>query len=309
MSDPNLPPQDPTGGTPPPPPPPPPPPGQPPGQYPPQQPGAYPPPQQPGYQQPYQQPGYQPYPPPPPGGGYQPYAPGMGSAGTIDIGAAFSWTFSKLQQHLVPFLLLALPLLVLGILQFFVQNAIVDALVTDCSDARTLEELANCGSGSFFTTLVAAVIASIIFGLLVWLVQIGIYRAALKTTRGETPDFQDLLQGTNTGAYMITAIVTGLCIFVGLALCVIPGLIAAFFLALAPIDSLDKGSSVTQAFKSSADIAKRNPVPLLIAAVIFGVASYLGRLTFGILFVILLPIAALFVAHIYRQGKGEPIAP
>jgi uncharacterized membrane protein len=233
----------------------------------------------------------------------------MGSTGTIDIGAAFSWTFSKLQQHLVPFLLLALPLLVLGVVQNFVQRAITDAFIQDCSEARTLEELANCGSGSLGTTILGSALTSLFFGALIWLVQIGIYRAALKTTQGGTPDFQDLLQGTNTGAYLITAIVTGLCIFVGFALCVIPGVLAAFFLALAPIDSLDKGSSVGEAFKSSIDIAKRNPVPLIVSALIFTAAGMLGSLTFGILFVILFPITALYVAHIYRQGKGEPIAP
>jgi uncharacterized membrane protein len=88
-----------------------------------------------------------------------------------------------------------------------------------------------------------------------------------------------------------------------------PGLIAAFFLAFAPMASLDRGVGVGEAFSSSIDIAKRNVGPIIVLAIVIIAASFLGNLLFGVLWIITLPIQALLVANVYRQGIGEPVAP
>ena len=319
MSDPNLPPEQ-QGGTPPPPPPggayPPPQPPQQPG-YPPQQPGyGTPPPPPPagGYPPPPPPPppagGYPPPPPPPPpGGGYQAYQPGYGAGATapgqVDIGSAFNWTFSALQKNIAQFLLLALPVVVLGLIQHFVQNALLSSLES-CS--TTVFGTQDCTT-SIGTTILASIITGLIFGILIYLAQVGVYRAALKRTQGVAPDFAHLTSTENLGAYFITSIAVGITVLVGIALCFIPGLIASFFLGFAPFAALDKGVGVGQAFSTSIDIAKRNVVPVLITAVAVVVFSFISGLSFGILYIITLPIQALLLANVYRQAIGEPVAP
>ena len=285
MSDPNYPPP-PPGGTPPPPPPPP---GPPPGP-----PGG----------------GYTPPPPPPPGGGvpggYQPYNPGAPS-GTIDIGSMFNWAFAKFGANAVPFILLALPIVVLGLIRYFVSNAITDSIVNSC----TTDDILNgrsCGS-SFVSGIIAAVLVALIFGVLIYIVQVGVYRAALKTTRGEVPDFSHLTSAENLVPYIITSIVVGLAIFVGTALCIIPGIIAAMFLSFAPMASLDTGAGVGDALNKSIDISKRNIGPIIVIAIILILINIISGLTLGLLYVVAMPIQALLVANAYRQGSGEPIAP
>jgi uncharacterized membrane protein len=225
--------------------------------------------------------------------------------GQVDIGQAFSWTFKKLGQYPAPLLLLALPIVVLGIIRYFVNDAIVNSLdkcrVTDGFQV-------DCGMG-IGKTIGVAIGVGLVFGILIYIAQIGIYRAALKTTRGEVPDFGMITSGENLGPYIVTSIVTGICIFVGVAACILPGLIAAFFLAFAPMASLDRGVGVGEAFSTSIDIAKRNVGPIIVLAIVIIVASFLGNLLFGVLWIITLPIQALLVANVYRQGLGEPVAP
>jgi uncharacterized membrane protein len=237
--------------------------------------------------------------------GYQPYVPGGQQAGQVDIGQAFSWTFRKIGQYPVPLLVLALPLVVLGVAQYFVNRAILDAF-DDCT--TTVFNTESC-TRSFGKTIAAAVIVALVFGILHYIVQIGIYRAALKTTRGEAPDVSHLMSGENVGPYILTTIATGFCVVVGLALCFIPGLIAAFFLSFAPMASLDSGMSVGEAFSRSADIAKRNVLPMIILVIVVAVASFIGGLVFGVLWIITMPIQALLLAYVYRSGSGELVAP
>jgi uncharacterized membrane protein len=194
---------------------------------------------------------------------------------------------------------------VLGIIRYFVNNAIVDSL----DDCRVTDNFrVDCGIG-FGKTIAVAVGVGLVFGILIYIAQVGIYRAALKTTRGQAPDFNEILSGENLVPYILTSIVTGICIFVGFAACILPGLIAAFFLSFAPMVSLDRGVGVGDAFSTSIDIAKRNVVPIILLAIVIIVFSFLGNLIFGVLWLITLPIQALLVANVYRQGVGEPIAP
>lgn len=308
--DPNQPGQPPAAPPPPGPPPaaPPPPPGPPPGQppaAPPPPPGGYgapPPPQAPppgGYGAP---------PPPPPPQGYTPYqgAPVAGQGGNIDIGRAFSWAIAKFQQYLVPILVLGAFVFAVRLVQALVSGAIINAVSPEDCGTGAFSDV--CVSRSFWQALVGGIVVAVIFGILDFLVRIGITRAALKTTVGKTPEVSDIATGENLGPYIITAIVTGLAIIVGLVLCIIPGLIAAFLLAFAPLLALDKGMGVGEAIKKSVEMTTQNVVPCILLAIINAVAAFLSGILFGIFAIVVVPLALLITAHVYRQILAEPIA-
>lgn len=307
--DPNQPGQPPATPPPPPGPPPaapPPPPGPPPGQPP-----AAPPPPPGGYGAPPPPP----QPPAPPGGygapppqGYTPYqgAPVAGQQGNIDIGSAFSWAIKKFQQYLVPILVLGAFVFAVRLVQALVSGAIIDAVSPEeCSTGFFGEVCAR----SFWQAMVGAIVVAIIFGILDFLVRIGITRAALKTTVGKAPEISDITTGENLGPYILTAIVTGLAIIVGLVLCIIPGLIAAFLLAFAPLLALDKGMGVGEAIKKSVEMTTQNVVPCILLAIINAVAAFLSGILFGVFAIVVVPLALLITAHVYRQILTEPIAP
>ena len=117
-----------------------------------------------------------------------------------------------------------------------------------------------------------------------------------------------LTTGEHLGAYLVVAIVYGIATFAGLILCFIPGIIVIFLFQFAPLYALDKGQGVGEAFGNSYRAVTSNFVPVLLAALVNIVASFLGGILFGIFTLITLPFAALFTVHIYRQLNKEQIA-
>jgi len=235
-------------------------------------------------------------------------------AGQADIGAALSWAFKKFQEHIATFLSLAGVIMAVQV----VGGIISWQLATNAGE---LEFDPNTGrftdTSSFWSGLIGALVISIVVGVLVWILRIGLLRAALRTTSGETPAMSDLTSGSNLGAYIVTAIAVGLATFVGFLLCVIPGLIAAFFMAFAPTHSLAKGAGVGDSFRWSINAVKANIVPVLVLVLLTIAAGLVGAFLRGVAGIVLVgifglflePIAALLNANLYRQFGNEPIAP
>lgn len=255
--------------------------------------------------------GATPPPPPPP-----PPAPPAGAGGSnVDVGAAFSWAIAKLQQHLGIFLGLAAVVFALRAIQEIISRVLTNAAADNCKQtAVTINQDGtisgggvNCASG-LFANLGVTLVLAVVFGALAWLASIGVYRAALKRSNGETPNFGMLTTGEHLGAYLIVAIVYGIATFAGLILCFLPGIIVIFLFQFAPLYALDKGQGVGEAFGNSYRAVTSNFVPVLLAALVNIVASFLGGILFGILTLITLPFAALFTVHIYRQLNKEQIA-
>ncbi|TAK71295.1 MAG: hypothetical protein EPO13_00210 [Actinomycetota bacterium] len=273
--------------------------------------GGYPPPPQPagGYPPPGQPAGG--YPPPPgyaapPPGGY-PTGPQTG----VDVGAAFSWAINKFGQNAVVFLVLAGIVVVARILQYVFNNIITRAVYgCDVGDIRVENgRLVDICATSIGKSLTVSIIVGLVFAIVVALVSIGVYRAALKATLGETPSFSHFTSTEHLGAYIVVAIVYGLLSVLGLILLIIPGIIVIFLFQFSTFYALDKGYGVSAALSSSFNAVTKNFVPVLLAALINIVAGILGGVLFGLLTLVVLPFAALFTAHIYRQANREQIAP
>lgn len=286
------PPPPPAGGTPPPPPPgagapPPPPPG-----------GAAPPPPPPPPPPPGTGAGYGYVGPPPPG------APG----GQPDVGKGFSWAIAKFGQYWIAFVGLAAVVFAIRLLQWLATTPITNAFL-NCDTVTVNDTTLSSCVASFGTTILVGIIMAIVFGVLAWLATIGVYRAALKTSLGETPGFHNITSAENLGAYILVAIVFGLMVGIGLVLCILPGLVAIFLFQLAPFYALDKGEGIGKAFGSSYRAVTKNFVPALLMTLINAAAAFLGGFFFGILTLVLLPFAALFTVNMYRQFNQEQIAP
>lgn len=252
--------------------------------------------------------------PPPPGGGYQnPYGglpPQGGSTGAIDVGTVFSWAAAKYQQHAATLLglsaVVAVVTLIGGLLTTELQKATIDDIRLD-GDRLVAD---NFWNGLFGTMLL-----SVAFGIITAILTIGVYRAALKVTRGESPSFGDLLDSTNTMPYIVTAIVLAILTFIGFVLCILPGVLVAFFTLFATLAALDTGEGIGDAISRSFDIVKAN-VAACIVLVIIGIAVSIvaalfsgagGAIVATILQILILPFTALATAAAYRQGNGQQL--
>ncbi len=251
-------------------------------------------------------------PPPPP-----PPAPGASTSGNssqVDIGNAFSWALAKFQQHAVTLIGLAAVVFVLHALQSIITTVLVNNANNNCvntqitQDANGNVNISNGCATGLFANLGITLVLSIVFSILIALATIGVYRAALRRTQGVTPSFDQLTTGENLGAYIAVAIVYFLASAVGIVFCILPGLIVIFLFQFSPFYALDKGQGVGEAFGNSYRAVTANFVPVLLAALVNIVASILSGFIFGLLSLVVLPFAALFTAHVYRQLNREPIA-
>lgn len=234
--------------------------------------------------------------PPPPGGG----------APRTDVGAAISWAFDRFKANAAAFVGLAAVVTVIQLVQQVGTRPLQNILV-DCSSPETPGQLNACTAALGISAVVTIVLA-LVFSLLAFIAQIGVQRAAIRSTQGIAPTFSEMFTTQYLGRYIIFVIVFAILFVVGLALCILPGLVVMFLLQLGPYYVLDKGMGVGDAMKASVSAVTKNMGPALIMTIINVLVSLLGGMFFGILTLVTLPFACLFTAHMYRQFNREPIA-
>jgi uncharacterized membrane protein len=233
--------------------------------------------------------------PPPP----QPSAP------RIDIGAAISWAFDRFKSNAAAFVGLAAVVTVVYVLQG-VGTASLQNILVDCSNPETPGQLNAC-TAALGASAVAAIVISLFFALIAFIAQIGVQRAAIRSTQGVPPSFSQMFTTQHLGTYILYMIVFAILGMVGLFLCILPGLVVFFLLQLGPYYILDKGMGVGDAIKASYRAVSKNIGPALMMTILNVLVQLLGGLFFGLLTLVTLPFAALFTAHMYRQFNSEPV--
>lgn len=234
-------------------------------------------------------------PAPPPGGG----------APRIDIGRAISWAFDRFKANAAAFVGLAAVVTVV----YFVQNIGTNALqniVVDCSNPESPGQVNAC-TAALGLSAIAAIVISLVFALIAFIAQIGVQRAAIRSTQGVPPSFSQMFTTENLGKYILYMIVFAILGGLGLILCILPGLVVFFLLQLGPYYILDKGMSVGDAIKASYTAVSKNIGPAILMTLINVLVQILGGLFFGLLTLVTLPFACLFTAHMYRQFNREPV--
>lgn len=262
-------------------------------------PGGYAPPP-PGYAAP-PPPGYAA--PPPPAGGYG-YAPAPSSFDVVMDGVKYGW--KKFTENVGPWIIGALIwvfgygivswLLYLVMFAAFASNAQVDTYGNITSISTGLGWLGSL----VFTGVIV---------LLAVLVQVAFLNAALTVTSGRSLTVGDFFRFPNFGRVFGTAILVGLTVGVGYVLCIIPGLIAAFFLAFAVLISMDRGLGAVDSMKASIDLVKNNAVTVLLVAVAVGILNAIGSAVCGIGVLVTLPVAVVGAVYVYRRIQNQPVAP
>ena len=214
------------------------------------------------------------------------------------------WALSTFRQHALAFVALAAIIVGLRFLQPYVADRVSSSWLA-CTLESTTEEVSAClsaQSGSLF----ASAALSLAFIVITLVAAIGVYRAALRSTLGQSPSFADLLSGENFGRYVRVTLVQIAMIFGGLILCFLPGLLIAFFVQLAHVFVLDRGYRAFEAVRASFVLVGRNVGPAIIMTLI-SILLLIPGLLFAPLILLALPINALFVVHMYRQFNDEPV--
>ena len=222
-----------------------------------------------------------------------------------DVGAAISWAFDRFKANAAAFVGLAAVVTVVYVLQGIGTNPLRNILV-DCSSPDSPGQVNAC-SAALGAYAIAAIVIGLVFAVVAFIAQIGVQRAAIRNTQGVPPTFSQMFTTQHLGKYILFMIVFGLLGFIGLFLCILPGLIVFFLLQLGPYYVLDKGYGVGDAIKASYAAVSKNIGPALIMTIVNVLVQLLGGLFYGLLTLVTLPFACLFTAHMYRQFNNEPV--
>lgn len=256
-------------------------------------------------------------PPPPPGGGYPPpgggfpppqdpyggYAAATGPT-PFSVGAAFNYGWSKFTANAGPVILVVLVAVVASLVVQLIGNTLTAGMSTVAVDPNTGQIRVVGGT--------VAIIVSAIFALLSYVVamvvSMGLIRAALDITYGRPISIQSVFRFENLVPFLIAQILVGLMVTVGSLLCVLPGLVLAFFAQFTSYFVLDKGMSALDAIKASFAMVNANMGSLIGLFLLALLAVVVGALLCGLGLLVAYPVVGIAYAFAFRALQGEAVA-
>lgn len=237
-------------------------------------------------------------PPPPPAGGYgAPYAGGYSAPppaggygapptgpGDYNVGTAWSYGWNKFTANIGQILVAVL--LLVGV-QIAVQ--ILSYLVSD--------------------TLIISWLFSLAAWVLSMIIGAGIVRAALDITEGKTINVAELLTPRKLGDVIVVSLLTGIATFIGLILCVLPGLAVMFFTSFTLYFLMDREElGAIDAIKASFEFTKNNAGNVIVWFLLSLATWLVGALLCGVGLIVAVPVVLIGTAYTYKKLTGQPVA-
>lgn len=221
------------------------------------------------------------------------------------LGAAFSWAWRTFTGNWLVLLGLAAIIVVITLVQML-TGSMTNVDAKECVNAVTGDEARNCITtyGGFALTSIAIIAAGFLLSILA---TIGLIHASLKLTRGEPAKFSDLWEPEHFWKYLVVTIVFSVCLVLGFT-CIVGGIFVLWVWQFCQYAVLDRGKGVRDALGHSYHLVMANK-GLSIVSMLVAAASYsLTYLLWGIPALIVLPLMTLFMANLYRQFDGQPVA-
>lgn len=260
-----------------------------------QQPGQMPPPQDPyGQQNPY---GQNPYGQPHPG--HDPYGqPQFAQAPQWTATDSIAWGWRAFKGNWGVLVLMSLALFVVtGVittLGTFADGGF-DALFSTDPDVGTT------------TTGPAGTLASILTMVISLVFTAAFAKGAILATRGHRLKFGDLVSDINWVQVVLSSLLVSVITFVGLVLCILPGIVAGFFLCFTTLAVVGKGDNAVEAVKTSFQLVKSSPLQVFVLLLLSTLIFIAGTCACGIGLLVACPVVVLALGHAFQALRGEPI--
>ncbi len=280
----------------------------------------------PGYGAAPPPPGYGTPPPPPPGYGQQPpagYPPPPGGAVPYSVGDAFNWAWNKFTKNSTPLivsiLIYAVGMAVLGIILWSISAAVGVALIggtagttteTYGGDYTTPDTSGAAAGAGFFGSLLIAGLLALVFAIMFLYIQASFLKGCLEIADGRQVTIGSFLQPPrNLGSVILAALLVGVLTVFGTMLCVVPGIVFAFFAMFTLSFVVDRGLSPVDALKASISTIRQGFWNAVLAYVVTVLVVYAGVFVcyFGVL--VSGPVGALMLTYTYRRLSGAQVAP
>jgi uncharacterized membrane protein len=273
--------------------------------------------------------GYGALPPPPsygqPPAGYAQY-PGAGVP-FFSAGDAFNWAWNKFTKNaaalIVPMLVYGVGLAVIAAALYSFLFAAVLATIfggaatavdtssgyTDPSSASDGAAAAGAGIG-FFGAIMATGLVTFILLLAAFYVQAAFVSGSLDIADGKPVGIGSFLRPPrHFGSVVIAALLVAIGTVVAGLLCVLPGLIFAFFSAYTIPYVIDRSLSPVDALKASFSTIKQHFGSALLAYLVVLAVGLVGGLVVCVGQFISIPVSLLILTYTFRRLSGGQVAP
>ncbi|CAN5415917.1 hypothetical protein BH10ACT3_BH10ACT3_05160 [soil metagenome] len=203
-----------------------------------------------------------------------------------DVGSAVGYGWKKFTENVGPFILLMLAVFVVSLVLSLIRQVVTP------------------DSGGYGAVIIGLVLSAIVY-IITSIVQAGVWRAGLGVTKGTTPSVAQLTETDNIVPYILTSILVGIGLIIGLVLCIIPGIIWLLFTAYAPIIALDKGVGAVDAIKTSITMVKDNFGQVFVILLVAGIIWVVGYVLCCVGLLVTAPVALVTIVYSYRALNNE----
>ncbi len=224
-------------------------------------------------------------------------------AARVSLKPSASFALATIKKYPGPLIGLAA---IVTILQFMssVGSGALENVLVSCLDAQSPGQVNSCDLAISEAT--GPLAWALLFSVLATVAVIGVQRAALDSTLGIAPSMRSLLSTRYLGRYLLYLVASTVLMAIGFVLCLLPGLIVAYFLQFGAYAVLDRGAGVGQAMRTSMALVRAHPGPAFSLLMIHVAGLLLGSLFMGIPTLVVLPFVTLLTAHAYRDFHFAP---
>lgn len=270
---------------------------------------------------PYGSGGTTPPPTPPPSdqpptgpGGYgasAPPPPPATAAGGYDAVEAIKYGWAKFSKNIAPFLIGALIVGVISI-AFSLLGQIIAAALFDTSQTTTIDPATGAvdveGAG-FFAGLLANGVVSFVGQVITTLATAGLLKMAFDAVDGREVSLSTILEGWDKVQVLVATILVGIATFIGIVLCVIPGIVVAVLCAFTTAFVVDKKLRAVDAIKASIDLVRNNAGSVIVWILLAFVGLVVGAIACGVGLLVAYPVILISQAYTVRALTGGHISP
>lgn len=221
------------------------------------------------------------------------------------MGNAFSYAFEKFKANWGPLVLITLVLIVASFVVQFISNLVFGAFTPDATIDPVTGRIE--GTGFFGVAMVLSLLASALSYIVGLVVQSGIIKGALALTRNEPLSVGTAFNGINWAQVIIASLITGALIFVGLLLCILPGIVVIFFTWFTLYFVIDRNMPAVEAIKASVAMVRQNIGDLILLFLASLAAYVVGACLCGVGLLAAIPIVVLAQVYTFRTLNGDPV--
>ena len=223
------------------------------------------------------------------------------------MGNAFTYAFKKFQENLLPLILITLVLLVGAVIIQVIGNLVTNAATPELVLDPETGQFEGGGGGFFGIVTLLGFLFGVLSFIVNLLIQSAIIKGSLGLTRGHKLDVGSAFSGINWGQVIIAALIIGVLTFIGLILCILPGIAVIFFTSYTLYFVIDRDQDAITAIKSSVAMVKDNFGPLILFFLASLAAYIVGACLCGVGLLVAIPVVVIAQAYTFRTLNNDPV--